>query len=451
MSVKTYRYWLVAVLICNVSFIFLIFMWNIDSRIPSEVTMKTNQEEILNFSLPVTGEVEASSLPTLKVNNKQVSSDKIKYDFGEPVSFSSNETGNFSVRLKLFGVVPIREISLDVLSEKKVLPLGESTGIYIKTDGVLVLGIGEVKKADGSVEEPAMHIVRTGDYIVSVNGVAVSNKTKLQNEIGKSSGESMTLGIRRDGKHISVKIDPVLGEDNQYKIGLWVRDDTQGIGTLTYVLEDGSCGLLGHGITDSDTGTMMEISSGSLYHTDIVDVIKSKEGKPGELLGNFIKSGSNKIGVIKKNCPQGIYGTLELEKYDVSNRTKDAEWTTIALKQEVKKGDAYILCQLGDSVEKYDIEIEKTMLNTQDDCKGMVIHVKDQKLLKKTNGIIQGMSGSPIIQNGKLIGAVTHVFVHDPTRGYGIFIENMLEQSEGQTKKQQDLSCTMVVFCHQQA
>ncbi|MDD6208049.1 MAG: SpoIVB peptidase [Clostridiales bacterium] len=429
MSVKTYRYWLVAVLICNVSVFFLMFMWNIDCKIPSEVTMKTNQEEILQFPLPVTGEVDSGSLPALKVNHKTVPSDKIKYDFGKPVSFSSNETGNFSVRLKLFGVVPIREISLDVLSETKVLPLGESTGIYIKTDGVLVLGIGEVKKADGSVEEPAMHIVRTGDYIISVNGAAVSNKTTLQNEIGKQGGDSVTLGIRRDGKNISVKVDPVLSEDNQYKIGLWVRDDTQGIGTLTYMLEDGACGLLGHGITDSDTGTMMEISYGSLYRIDIVDVVKSREGKPGELLGNFVKSGKNKTGVVKKNCPQGIYGTLDLDQYNTGHKTEENTWTTIALKQEVKTGDAYILCQLGDSVEKYDIEIEKTMLNTQDDCKGMVIRMKDKKLLEKTNGIIQGMSGAPIIQDGKLIGAVTHVFVHDPTCGYGIFIENMLEQS----------------------
>lgn len=428
MSVKTYRYWLVAVLICNLSFISLMFMWDIDKRIPSEITMKTNQEEFLMFSLPVTGEVDASSLPALKVNHRQVPSGRIKYDFYKPVSFTSKEAGNFTVRLKLFGIVPMREISLDVLSEKKVLPLGESAGIYIKTDGVLVLGTGEVKKKDGSVEEPALHIIRTGDYILSVNGVGVADKKNLQKEIGKAGGKSITIGIRRNNKIVSVKVTPVIGENNQYMLGLWVRDDAQGIGTITYVLEDGKCGLLGHGITDSDTGTMMEISSGSLYHTDIVDVIKSRDGAPGELLGNFIKTKENQIGTIKKNCLQGIYGRLDDDAYGSSGqKTGNAGWTTIALKQEVKKGDAYILCQLGDEVKKYEIEIEKTMLNTQDDCKGMVIHVKDKELLKKTNGIIQGMSGSPIIQNGKLIGAVTHVFVNDPTRGYGIFIENMLE------------------------
>ena len=268
-------------------------------------------------------------------------------------------------------------------------------------------------------------MLKSGDYILKVNGKYVDTKKKLINFIEKCNGNDIQLDVRRNKQMTELIVKPILASDGLYKIGAWVRDDTQGIGTLTYVDEKGEFGALGHGITDIDTGLLMKVKEGGLYKADIVQINKGKKGTPGEVVGVIRKGTGEKQGNISKNTRQGIFGTVDNIVFDYNACRK----YPMGLKQDVKTGKATILCQLSDKVEEYAIEIEKIELNTENYSKGIIIHITDKRLLSLTNGIVQGMSGSPIIQNGKIIGAVTHVFVQDSTRGYGIFVENMVKFS----------------------
>lgn len=220
-----------------------------------------------------------------------------------------------------------------------------------------------------------------------------------------------------------MKLDTIECEDGSVKIGVWVREDTQGIGTLTFVGKDGKFAALGHGITDADTGVLMQIKSGKLYNTEIINIVKGTSGTPGEIMGMILASNSQIIGKIRKNTPLGISGKVSKVFAD---KISERESFPVGLRQDIKKGPATIFCQLGEKIEEYNINIEDINRGSTDN-KGLVLKITDKRLLEKTGGIIQGMSGAPIIQNGKIIGAVTHVFVNDPTKGYGIFIEEMIE------------------------
>lgn len=276
--------------------------------------------------------------------------------------------------------------------------------------------------ADGLNYEPAEEIVRGGDYIKTVNGTEISEKEKLVELINASGGDSVVLGILREGKQIELKINPVAAEDGSYKLGIWVRDDMAGVGTLTYLEDDLTYGALGHPVSDADTGSMIQLSGGSVYSTNIVGIVKGKNGTPGELTGVIHYKDENCLGTISENTATGIYGTLrslpeEMEDTDVE----------ICLKQDIRRGKAYILSSLDGTQRQYEIEIDDVDFNNKEENKGILFHVTDDLLLSETGGIVQGMSGSPILQNGKLIGAVTHVFISDAAKGYGVFIEKMLE------------------------
>ncbi|MDE6636272.1 MAG: SpoIVB peptidase, partial [Lachnospiraceae bacterium] len=304
-----------------------------------------------------------------------------------------------------------------------LLPCGNAVGIHVDTDGLLVLGTGAVTGKDGLEYEPAYRIVNSGDYIRGVDGKRVNTIKQLQKEIQKCENDSVVIDICRNDIDSSISLPIVEGADGVNRIGVWVREDTQGIGTLTYIAPDGSFGALGHGITDIDTGVLMKLKEGSIYNTEIIQIIKGGKGNPGEIMGMILESSAQKIGDITSNTDLGIGGVVD-EGYDTSHNKYG--YIPIALRQEVEKGPAVILSQLGDEIEEYDIEIIEVKKGSSDN-KGMVIKITDEQLIEKAGGIIQGMSGSPIIQNGKIVGAVTHVFVDDPGKGYGIFIENMLE------------------------
>ena len=231
----------------------------------------------------------------------------------------------------------------------------------------------------------------------------------------------MILGVKRDSAKIKIKISPVQAQNGTYQIGAWLREDTEGIGTLTFVTEENEFAALGHGITDADTELLIRLQNGGLYPAGIDHVVKGKNGTPGQLAG-FVQLGTeNKLGDIRNNTSLGITGVISNEQYQFQEDKSCA----VGCKQDVKKGKASILCQLGDKVQEYEVEIEKINLSSEDN-KGMEIHVTDPELLKKAGGIVQGMSGAPLLQDGKCIGAVTHVFVRDVTRGYATFLENML-------------------------
>lgn len=332
-----------------------------------------------------------------------------------------NISGNGAVKCSLLGLIPLKTVEVERTSRQKVCAGGFPVGIYMETSGVLVIGTGEVKGIDGQTHEPAEHIVESGDYIIGADGRALGNKEELVECIHASGGQKMNLEVLRDGEELELEVTPVQAEDG-YKAGIWVRSDAQGVGTLTYIDKDGNFGALGHGISDVDTSTLLSLKEGKLYEADVAFVTKGEKGKPGELAGIIHYRDSSLLGTISENRITGIYGTTEK-----NGRIESGQEYEIGYKQEIQEGPASVLCSVDGTVKEYEINIESIDLNKKEVNKGMVVRVTDPELLEKTGGIVQGMSGSPIIQNGRLVGAVTHVFVNDPTKGYGIFIENMLE------------------------
>ncbi len=342
---------------------------------------------------------------------------------GAEPAFENREPGSYQVDYKLFGLLPLKTVSVDVVQRQVVIPCGEPAGIYVETDGVLVIDTGEITGKDGLQKNPAGAIIRKGDYITSVNGEKIGRKADLIEAVAQSGGKELILGIRRNGEEFQVRVFPAEVSPGEYKLGIWIRDNTQGIGIVTYVTPDGRFGALGHGISDTDTESLLETSRGLLYDTNILSVIKGQEGDPGELVGYIDYHASHVRGRIDDNTSEGIFGAAnETMMQEVS-----AQPMQICLKQDIQTGPATILTSIDGEVAEYNVEIESVNLSDKDENKGMIIRVTDEKLLEKTGGIVQGMSGSPIMQNGKVVGAVTHVFVKDSAKGFGIFIENMLK------------------------
>ncbi|MDO5397312.1 MAG: SpoIVB peptidase [bacterium] len=303
-----------------------------------------------------------------------------------------------------------------------VIPSGRSVGVKLYTDGLTVAGVEKITGADGKSVSPAADAgIKKGDIIYSVNGVALSTVEQLAGEINKSP-DSVRLEVRRGCESMSITADPAEASDNALKLGMWVRDSTAGIGTITYYQpENNTYAALGHGICDSDTGNILTVKSGNIQQCNDLTVKKSERGAPGELDAVF---NGPELGVVELNSSAGIYGKMNSDEYVRGNPVK------IAPDIEVHEGEAYIMTDAaGGGVEYYTVELQKLKPGS-DDTKGIVFKVTDERLKEATGGVVKGMSGAPIIQEGKLVGAVTHVFVNDPMKGYGIFIENMLAQAE---------------------
>ena len=338
-----------------------------------------------------------------------------------PFTLKATEPGSHQINLKLFGFLDFKQVNVDVIEKVELVPAGNTIGIYIQSDGVMVLGTGVISGEDGLNYEPALNKLRTGDYITSINGKKTLYKEDVMDEIEKLGGGTLEIEIRRNDEYLMYNITPVKSSSGDYKIGVWIRDDTQGIGTMTFTTTDGDFGALGHGITDVDTSQIVEVGEGSIYNAEVMSIVKGQEGKPGELIGVIEQEDKNIIGDIKKNTSQGIYGQVN-SKYNQNHRNS----IPIGLKQDVHKGQATILSCVDNEINEYEIIIEDITLGGGNGNKGLVIKITDGELLEKTGGIVQGMSGSPIIQDGKIIGAVTHVFIQDSTKGYGTFIEKRL-------------------------
>lgn len=342
----------------------------------------------------------------------------ISYD--ETVEVSHN--GSYQIRCKWLGVLPLKTIKVHTVEKQEVLVSGSPVGIYMETKGVLVIDSGEITDREGIRRTPAEHIIQSGDYICEIDGKVLTGKRQLMQLVRENQGEPMELQVIRHQETIKLEMTPVETEDGSYKLGIWVRDNIQGIGTLTYVEPNGTFGALGHGISDADTGERLEISDGDLYRADILSIRKGTAGTPGELRGVINYREENRIGTICGNSQYGIRGQMEPGKY-----TESMKKIPTGLKQEIQTGKAEIRCDIGDGIREYQCEILEIDSNARDTNKCFVLRITDDDLLSRTGGIVQGMSGSPVLQNGKLIGAITHVFVNDPTKGYGIFIENMME------------------------
>lgn len=333
----------------------------------------------------------------------------------------ANSSENVSLKFDLLGI-PFKTVEVNANEISKVYPSGDAVAIKMNTEGVLVLNIGSVNDTEGKILKPSKDKLKVGDIIYKVDDVDIENKEQLSEIIENSDGD-LIFTIKEGEEIKKISITPCKSiEDEKYKIGVWVRDSTQGIGTVTFVSEDkNNFYALGHGILDIDTKELMTVKNGEASTTEIISIEKGKKGVPGELIGE-IKTGEV-FGTIDENRENGVKGTLD-EDYRES-LTSELELVEVGRKEEVLIGPATILSNIdSEMVKSYDIFIDKIDIH-KDSSKSITLTITDKELLEKTGGIVQGMSGSPIIQNGKIVGAVTHVFVQDPKRGYGIFIEDM--------------------------
>ncbi len=432
---RGFLYLLLSVAVFTLAAVVYVAYWD---KIPSTIKIRAGVEQELNFKVPVSGEIyrveenaaQVSSLADSMGTEKETQvaeslSDSVKsihVDFAHPVKVRANEIDTYQMDLKLFGVLPYKNVDIEVIQDKMLIPSGIPIGIYVKTNGVLVVGIGEFEDGDGGKVSPAKYALQKGDYILEADGEEIENKKQLIRLIEESGGENMVLTIKRNEEITDVMVTPACNQNQQWKLGIWIRDNAQGIGTMTYEDTNHTFGALGHGINDVDTSMLMNLDEGTLYKTEIVGITRGTNGSPGELTGYIEYDADNVIGEITENTAEGIFGVCDEEITEAACY----EPIPIALKQEIELGPAQIICSVTGEPEFYDVEIAEVNLDGDNINRGIVIRVADEKLLTLTGGIIQGMSGSPIIQNGKLVGAVTHVLVQDSTRGYGIFIEEML-------------------------
>lgn len=432
---RYYRISLVALLAIDLFFIGWLAVRSVSDQIPDTMWTYVGKEEKLFSHLPakvVTKAAVSAGEESLDEYAGSAGADTRDSGMVEVLNrtgadggatLKSNAMGNYSVDVRLFGIFPLKTVDVKAVNPMYLAPSGEPVGIYVETNGLLVLATTSVEGKDGLVYEPAQNIIKTGDYILKINGKPVKTIRQFNERVQKTGGKKVVVRLRRNGTETDVSLKAVLAKDGTYKMGMWVREDTQGIGTMTYVTENGGFGALGHGITDADTGTLMNLGGGELFNTEILDIIRGEKGTPGELEGYINMIAANCIGTIEKNTSLGIFGQLS----ESGESLKKREFLPVGFKQDIKKGPAWIYSNIEGTTKQYAIEVEEIKVNSADN-RGMVIHVTDQDLLKLTGGIVQGMSGSPVVQDGKLIGAVTHVLVDDPTRGYGAFVETMLAQ-----------------------
>ena len=339
---------------------------------------------------------------------------------GYPLSVYSSTGNTFRMDLKLLGLINIKPVSVQVVDRRVVALCGTPFGIKMVADGVMVVGTGAVTDCNSRAVSPAQTAgIQEGDIILSINGEKISSKKQLTKLVESSAGQPLSLVVRRGEQLTSLHLSPVRSSlDNSYHLGLWVRDSSAGIGTMTFYDPNNGCFAgLGHAICDVDTGQLMPLSQGEIVEASIIGVHAGKSGSPGQLQGAFVANRS--IGSLYTNSYNGVYGRL-------MNQPVDAQTIPMAQCQEVRQGPVKILTTVsGQKPQLFDACIEKISLSQDEPTKNMVLRITDPDLLELSGGIVQGMSGSPIIQDGMLVGAVTHVFVNDPTRGYGIFAENM--------------------------
>lgn len=397
-----------------ISFLLLLLMYvaNITS-IPESVTLLQGEHYSIKTLLGINVTTKQENYETIQVSSN--------------LSESATKVGKINYKLNLFGIVPLKEITVNVIPKTYVVPLGDAVGLKLYTSGVLVVGMGEIEGVGNVKYKPYENSgIEEGDRIIAINNNTVTCTTDLINEVNKSKGNSINVQYIRDEDKIETSIIPAKGSDNKYKLGLWVRDAAAGVGTVSfYEPETKTFAALGHGIQDIDTGQLLEIAKGDFVTTKIISITKGKKGTPGKIQGSI--ENSTTIGKVGKNTEFGVFGTLNNTTVLNINKNDAIE---VAARDEIKEGKATIISTVEDGNKKeYEIEIQKIYRNNNENNKSMLVKVTDKELLEKTSGIVQGMSGSPIIQNNKLVGVLTHVLVGEPEVGYGVFADLMIKQS----------------------
>lgn len=324
------------------------------------------------------------------------------------------------------GNIPSAQTKSSGVTAQKLMPVGAAVGIHIQTNGLMVLGTAQITDCGGHTVIPAEGAVKAGDYILSVDGRAVHTSGEMVEAIRQKGGSAMCLSVLRDGEIFDVEVSAVKTSDGSYKTGIWVRDDTQGIGTLSFIDENNRFAALGHGIADVDTGKLIDMSAGGLYPSSIYSIVRGKSQKPGEMVGNILYGGQQKFASVLLNTDSGIFGLIDTE--NAQYQYDESKALPAGTKASMHVGDAGVMCQIYGEISVYDAQITGIDYNGGGSNKDFILEITDPELLACTGGIIQGMSGSPVIQDGKIVGVVTHVFLNDSTKGYGIFIENMLSK-----------------------
>ena len=321
----------------------------------------------------------------------------------ETSNVSNNNINKTNVEVKLFGKIKLKDITVTTLEKYEVVPIGKIIGLKLYTNGILIVGMSEIEDINNTLVKPFDDLdIKEGDTIIEVNGAEIDSIKNLQEEVNSSKGENIALTLIREGSVVTANIKPAQTEENEYKLGLWVKDAATGVGTITfYEPESKSFAALGHGITDTDTDKLIDIDSGEIVTSKVIDIKKSKQGEAGEIKGSI--AGQNTIGEVVKNTEFGIYGNLSnltSLNIDTSNILK------VAMRSEIKIGEAMMRCTLDNGICKdYKIEIEKIYLDNNVNNKSMLIKIVDEELLEKTGGIVRGLSGAPIIQKRKVCGS----------------------------------------------
>lgn len=345
----------------------------------------------------------------------------------ETAKTSNNNYNVSNLEVNMFGSIPLKDVKVTVIDDIEVVPIGKIIGLKLYTNGVLVVGMSEIEDCNNNLIKPYQNTdIKEGDTILKINENEIQDIDVLKEVVNKSEGENLKLTILRDGSILTSNITPVKTDDKEYKLGLWVKDAATGVGTMTYYEPNSkSFAVLGHGITDSDTNNLINIESGELVTSKVISIKKGEIENPGEIKGTILNQQT--IGRVSKNTQFGIYGTLDnLTSLNINTSKK----MKVALRDEIKIGEAKIICSLDNSnkTKEYRIEIEKIYYDNDYNNKSMLIRVTDSELIDKTGGIIRGLSGAPIIQNGKFIGAVTNVLVSNPEIGYAIFGDLMVKE-----------------------
>ena len=391
--------------------IFFAYITNFQ-KIPKNITLFQNEKYQIQY------------LKGMQIEGKNIDSQEGLWK--KLATIPTNVAGNIELNLSTLGGLLNKRITVDVLPTLEVVPGGDLIGIKLYSKGVLIVGESKVQDLSGNWNELYPDgTFKAGDLLLKIGEYEVDSAEEVSKIVNTIGEKEITLTIERNKEEFLVRVTPIKSfDDGHYKIGLWVRDGAMGIGTLSfYSPEYMKFAALGHGISDEDSKKLIEIDNGEIYNASILSATKGRSEYPGELKG--ILREDEPYGWILENERNGIFGSYSGD-ITFLNRKK----VEVASQNEVQLGNAKIICTVDESQERkeYDIEIIKIVTNSLIGNKGMMIKVTDEELIRKTGGIIQGMSGSPILQNGKLIGAVTHVYVNDPTKGYAVFAETMIEK-----------------------
>jgi stage IV sporulation protein B len=394
---------------------------------PNQLRLFQGQTVSLHYAMPV--HAQGSLNPQVAGINGS-SNASVHVDLSQPLSIQPKHSGVTELKLKLFGKIPFKTVRLQVIPDLRVVPGGQTIGVKVKSAGIMVVGHHQVQINTKSKISPGEDAkLRLGDLIIEINGQACNDISKIAPfaEIAGRNNAPLQLLVQRGKERFRTSLKPAYDqEDKAWRLGLYIRDSAAGVGTLTFYAPDqGVYGALGHVITDMDTQMPIVVGSGEILQSSVTSISKSQSGEPGEKRAHFLKE-SRTLGSVERNTPFGIFGQMK----QMPEHSYHSEAIPVAFAEEVEEGPAQILTVVNkQKVERFNIEIVHVTKQASPATKGMVIRITDPKLLERTGGIVQGMSGSPIIQKGKLVGAVTHVFVNDPSSGYGCFIEWMLQDA----------------------